>query len=66
MVKTFARIIYSEITPEQFDAVKAYAMENGVPYEYDDGDTSWIMPLNATGAQLVALETSAFGATVTG
>jgi hypothetical protein len=65
MTKTLSQIAYSDLTPEEHDAVKNFFGDNGVNYSESVDDPTWVIALNANSNVLLAMETNVFGAAVT-
>jgi hypothetical protein len=64
MTKTFAQVIYSDLTADEADAVKKFLGDNGLNWEDSPSDPSWVRVLNASAADLSALEINVFGSAV--
>lgn len=65
MTKTLAQVIYSGLSTDEYAAVQNFLTDNGVNFEYSDGDPTYVIARNATASELTALETNVFGAAVT-
>jgi hypothetical protein len=60
MIKTFAQVIYSDLTEEEFAAAETFCTDNGIAYEWSISDATWIRLLNPSKSDLTAIETNVF------